>query len=67
MKYHKYSHILQPVKVGKLILKNRLINAKSMPAGGDGMKAYCMVFDMFANIYRVINHVEPLDTCRVKG
>lgn len=30
---HRYSHILAPVRVGDLILKNRLINSKSIPEG----------------------------------
>lgn len=32
---HRYSHLLEPVKVGNLILKNRLINAKSIASVGD--------------------------------
>lgn len=30
---HRYSHILTPVRVGDLVLKNRLINSKSIPEG----------------------------------
>lgn len=30
---HKYAHILTPVRVGDLVLKNRLINSKSIPEG----------------------------------
>lgn len=30
---HRYSHILSPVRVGDLVLKNRLINSKSIPEG----------------------------------
>ena len=30
---HRYAHILQPVRVGNLILKNRIINSKSIPEG----------------------------------
>lgn len=33
MMNHKYSHILTPVRVGDLVLKNRLINSKSIPEG----------------------------------
>ncbi len=30
---HRYAHILTPVRVGNLVLKNRLINSKSIPEG----------------------------------
>lgn len=30
---HRYAHILSPVRVGDLVLKNRLINSKSIPEG----------------------------------
>lgn len=30
---HRYSHILSPIRVGNLILKNRIINSKSIPEG----------------------------------
>lgn len=30
---HRYAHILTPVRVGDLVLKNRLINSKSIPEG----------------------------------
>lgn len=30
---HRYEHILTPVRVGDLVLKNRLINSKSIPEG----------------------------------
>lgn len=33
---HRYSHILTPVRVGDLVLKNRLINSKSTPEGWQG-------------------------------
>ena len=33
---HRYSHILTPVRVGDLVLKNRLINSKSIPEGWQG-------------------------------
>lgn len=32
---HKYQHVLQPVKLGKNILKNRIINAKSVAIQDD--------------------------------
>ena len=32
---HKYAHILSPLPLGKYILKNRIINSKSMPDVGD--------------------------------
>lgn len=33
---HRYSHILSPVRVGDLVLRNRLINSKSTPEGFQG-------------------------------
>lgn len=33
---HRYSHILSPVRVGNLVLKNRLINSKCIPEGIQG-------------------------------
>ena len=30
---HRYAHVLTPVRVGNLVLKNRLINSKSIPEG----------------------------------
>ena len=33
---HRYAHILQPVQVGNLILKNRLISSKCIPEGIQG-------------------------------
>ncbi len=33
---HKYSHILTPVRIGKHVLKNRLINSKCIPEGIQG-------------------------------
>ena len=33
---HRYAHILQPVRVGGLILKNRLISSKCIPEGIQG-------------------------------
>lgn len=35
---HKYAHILSPVRIGNKVLKNRIINSKSMPAVGDPAK-----------------------------
>ena len=32
---HKYAHIMEPLPLGKYILKNRIINSKSMPTVGD--------------------------------
>ncbi len=32
---HKYAHILSPLPLGRYMLKNRLINSKSMPDVGD--------------------------------
>ncbi len=37
---HPYSHILQPVKVGNLVLKNRLISSKCIPEGIQGPETW---------------------------
>ena len=37
---HKYAHILSPVRVGNLILKNRLINSKCIPEGIQGPQTW---------------------------
>ena len=37
---HRYAHILSPVKVGNLVLKNRLINSKCIPEGIQGPQTW---------------------------
>lgn len=37
---HRYSHILSPVRVGNLVLKNRLINSKCIPEGIQGPQTW---------------------------
>lgn len=37
---HRYSNILTPVKIGKHVLKNRLINSKCIPEGIQGPEAF---------------------------
>lgn len=37
---HRYAHILQPVKVGNLVLKNRLISSKCIPEGIQGPETW---------------------------
>lgn len=37
---HKYAHILSPIRVGNLILKNRLINSKCIPEGIQGPQTW---------------------------
>ena len=36
MMEHRYAHILEPVRIGKHVLKNRLINSKCIPEGIQG-------------------------------
>lgn len=37
---HRYAHILSPIKVGNLVLKNRLINSKCIPEGIQGPQTW---------------------------
>ena len=37
---HRYAHILSPIKVGNLVLKNRLINSKCIPEGIRGPQTW---------------------------
>ncbi len=37
---HPYAHILQPVRVGNLVLKNRLIASKCIPEGIQGPETW---------------------------